>query len=912
VKGAGPKHWPSEAIYNEFRDSCAGLRKDCESLLGCLAIDPAAALVAAKAGLALLKLVAEIDADYDAAKSDQGVLDFDDLLIRARRLLTEQESVRTALAAQNRMLLVDECQDTDCVQVEVIKALCGDKGDGNLFFVGDYKQSIYRFRGADPQVFHELREQTPEGGRLGLTENFRSQPGILDFVNALFCEELGRTGEYEPLTAHRKQLHKGPSVEFLWALPEARPLAEVRSGDEENNGEAQRTLSDEGKDADSRRRREADWIARRIRRLLDGELDADETPLLIAQDEMPPRRVQAGDIAILFRALSNVQFYEEALRSYGIDYYLVGGHAFYAQQEIYDLLNLLRTLDCPADEISLAGVLRSPFFSLTDETLFWLADDAGGLSAGFGRAQLPREIDTDQQARLQFARQIVSELRNKKDRMPVAALINEAIALTGYDAALVADFLGERKLANLRKLIEQARAIDRAGVMALSDFIVQLSEFVARQPKESLAATQPEVSNVVRLMTIHQAKGLEFPVVIVPDVGWTMQGGQDAVAFDPDLGPLVKLPKDHPQAAALCGFRLHEALCGDEEAEEEIRKLYVATTRAADYLILASSLQGFEKVSGPWLELLAARFDLQSGRLAAKLPKGYGAPRVRVIGRQPATSMKPRLPYTRVDVGKVVDEIESLAASRRALSTPLVEAARVDHADRRRFSISRLSGFVTSPAWTFAPETDDGSSAGVDPLGLGSLVHAVLANVSLKEPSDLPGLVELHAEKQGVWAQADREEAFAMVERFMRSARAKQLATAPRVLREVEFLLAWPLDAGDESRRYLQGYLDCIFRDEAGGWRVVDYKTNRVDKKNRDKLIAAYELQMLAYGLAAEQALGEPPAELVLHFLRDASEHVIPWNDAARLRAIDLVERSIEQACHGVDASQSLAELAIG
>ena len=151
-----------------------------------------------------------------------------------------------------------------------------------------------------------------------------------------------------------------------------------------------------------------------------------------------------------------------------------------------------------------------------------------------------------------------------------------------------------------------------------------------------------------------------------------------------------------------------------------------------------------------------------------------------------------------------------------------------------------------------------------------------------------------------------------MVERFTRSARAKQLATAQRVLREVEFLLAWPLDVGDESPRFLQGYLDCVYHDEGGGWRVVDYKTNRVDRKNRDDLVAAYELQMLAYGLAAEQALGEPPAELVLHFLRDSSEHVFPWNEAARRRAVELVDKIIEQFCRGVDAPQAPEELAAG
>ncbi len=916
VKGAGPKHWPSEALHDEFRDLANRLRDEVKSLSGTITLDATAALASATAGAALLRLAAEVDEVYDAAKTEQGVLDFDDLLIRARRLLTDpaHRSVRESLARSNTLLLVDECQDTDPVQVDVVKALCGDNHrQGKLFFVGDYKQSIYRFRGADPSVFRKLRNETPETGKLGLTKNFRSQPAILDFVNALFCEVLGQKDEYERLTPHREQTHPGAAIEFLWALPPQASAESNQDGADAGENLPDADVAAEGKDADSRRRREAEWIARRIRRLLDGEHDSDESPLFIAPRQGDFRPVQAGDIAILFRALSNVQFYEEALRSYGIDYYLVGGHAFYAQQEIFDLLNLLRALACPADEISLAGVLRSPFFSLNDETLFWLAQH-GGLAAGFDLCRSLPEIGAEQQARLRFARQVLSNLRKKKDRMPLAALINEAISLTGYDAALLGEFLGERKLANLRKLVQQARAIDQGAMMGLSDFIVQLSEFVVRQPKEPLAATQPEATNVVRLMTIHQAKGLEFPVVIVPDVGWTTQGGHASIAFDPQLGPLVRLPKEHAQAGALSGFKLHQLMSGDEEAEEQTRLLYVATTRAADYLILSSSLQSFEKPCGPWIELLAQRFDLESGRLTAALPRGYDAPGIRVIKQMPVTSTTPHSPHTRVDLGGVVDEIETLAAAGRALSTPFVPAVAVDHAAQRRLSVSRLSGFVTPRAATMfarSPDAED-EPASIDRLGLGTLVHSVLANVDLKNPRDLQGLVKLYAEKQGVAAEVDHKEALALVQRFVKSPRAGQLAQANQLLVEVEFLLGWPIDGGDDGSRYLQGYLDCLYQDASGRWHVIDYKTNRTVDGKRDELVAAYELQMLAYGLAAEQALGEPPAELVLHFLQDASEHVFPWNDAVRRRAIELVNQSIDRLCRGEPHREMPGVLAAG
>ena len=202
-----------------------------------------------------------------------------------------------------------------------------------------------------------------------------------------------------------------------------------------------------------------------------------------------------------------------------IDYYLVGGHAFYAQQEIFDIVNLLRAVASPCDEVSLVGVLRSPMFGILDETLYHLSKHREGLAGGLWRVLdslecdgLPSLFNTvadtgeqcvlksggkpphskDELARVRFAAETLAELRAEKDRMPVAQLIHKALEQTGYDAMLLAEFLGERKLANLHKLIEQARQFDAAGIFTLADFITQLAQFVARQPDEPLAATQPE------------------------------------------------------------------------------------------------------------------------------------------------------------------------------------------------------------------------------------------------------------------------------------------------------------------------------------------------------------------------------------------------------------------------------------
>ena len=234
-----------------------------------------------------------------------------------------------------------------------MKSLCGEGFDaGRLFFVGDFKQSIYRFRGAAAAgVSRACASEVPEAGRLPLTLNFRSQPAILHFVNALFCDAFA---EYERLRAAPRRGRPATAGRRI-------PVDDHARQEQQRKGRA-------GKRPAARKpaRSPAGFAS-----LIDP--DSDETPI-VDKETGEPRRVKPGDVAILFRALSDVQLYEEALREYGLDYYLVGGHAFYAQQEIYDVLNLLRAVASTADEVSLAGVLRSPFFALADETLFWLVD----------------------------------------------------------------------------------------------------------------------------------------------------------------------------------------------------------------------------------------------------------------------------------------------------------------------------------------------------------------------------------------------------------------------------------------------------------------------------------------------------------------------------------------------------------
>ena len=601
---AKEKNWIDPEDYQDFKNHCSTVRDLIKKSLLNKPWNEAELQAAARRGLDLLELAADIARCYEAAKQELNVLEFDDLMAKVHRLLTAPEyaQLQRSLAQSTQLLLVDEFQDTDPMQVAIVKALRGPHwAEAGLFVVGDAKQSIYRFRGAKPEVSRRLSEELAEGGRLSLTTNFRSQGAILDFVNALFCDTFE---DYQPLRAIRPQLTPPPAIEFLWVPGDPESFADDSTIPGRLTGN-QRS-----------RYREARYVAQRLVELIDGG-----APVVVDEDSKQLRAIRQGDIAILLRSLNDVQLYEEALREQGLDYYLAGGHAFYAQQEIYDVLHLLRAVCSLADELSLAGALRSPLFSLEDETLLWLVQKCSSLQQALNAQRWPAELSPAEQAKVARAARVIEQLRREKDRLLVADLLTLAIELTGYDAVLLSEFLGERKLANLHKLVEQARTLDRLNPGDLNGFVTQLTEFVARAPKEPVAATTAE-GDVIRIMTIHNAKGLEFPVVVLPDLERKRPNSHRVPIFDEQLGPLVPASDD-----SCVGWNLHQRTEMDEEQAERLRLLYVATTRAADYLLMASSMKDRSKPQSHWLKFLAERFDLETGTASHSFPPISGFPR---------------------------------------------------------------------------------------------------------------------------------------------------------------------------------------------------------------------------------------------------------------------------------------------
>jgi ATP-dependent helicase/nuclease subunit A len=627
--------WPSEATYEAIKTAFAELREHLQKQLRPALEWGDADVLLASAGRSLqfARMALAVRREHERLKRLRRGLDFDDLLVLTRDLLRDHPEIAAPEARASgtmpiEFVLVDEFQDTDCIQGEILRLLSGAAFlTGRLFVVGDVKQSIYRFRGAEPEIFRRWRSEFPAHGRMNLTENFRSVPGIIGFVNALIGDCFR---DLDPLEADdagyrlrpiRDEDTCRPSVEFLWPALAEPSDADGRDGEEERPAAK---LS-----AHERRMIEARCLARRLRQRLDAGWPVFDRAAKAVRPAHP------GDVAFLFRAMTDLWPYESALADEGFDYHTIGGSAFYAQQEVHDVINLLSVVEDPFDEIALAGALRSPFFGVSDEGLFRLATalEDGGLTAGLYRLGEVAGLSDLDRRRAARALELLSRWRSDKDRVPMARLVARVLDESGFEGALVCEFLGDRKLANTRKIVRLARDFDRQGGFTLAEFVARLRADLENEPREEQAATTDEAGASVRLMSIHQAKGLEFPIVVLPDLARSSRSQSPMVACRPDLGLVVRPPQPGPSSGDGSGdevrdpvWRAYLALERDDDEQESLRLFYVAATRARDALILSAGLGPDEPVRSTSIamRLLDERFDRRTG--ACRVVPGDGDP----------------------------------------------------------------------------------------------------------------------------------------------------------------------------------------------------------------------------------------------------------------------------------------------
>ncbi len=537
----------------------------------------------------LLITYKRIATDYQTAKLSQGQLDFTDLQLRTRDLLRNNKEIRQALIERHKYFMVDEYQDTNELQYELVMLLTNNLESANLFIVGDPKQSIYGFRGGDVRVFEKTKQNIvdAEGKDIRLTENFRSLRDPVGFVNYFFHHLMGdgRENDFE--------------VEYE-ALTQARPA--------ETNGAVEILLGKQGEDSAD----EYTLIAQHIKNIRENQATISERGKNGLGVEPP---IDYGDIAILIRSRRHLPDIEHALLEADIPHLTTGGVGFYQRQEIYDIWNYLNFLNKPEEnQTSLAAVLRGPAFGISDTELYEISLQE---EENFWDKAQKYQTHSDN---LRTAITILERHHQLAYRMPVNQLIVTIVNETGMIGTLKTGKQGQQRWSNYQKLLELARNFDGdENKRVLPDFIEFLDILITEEPQEGQAPIEAS-SGAVRIMTIHAAKGLQFPIVILPRLDRGAQIDREpfideafGIGFSP-LHPDDGYRKTGPEIVAHIKNR-----GSAKETAEKKRLFYVGTTRARDRLILSGTLSASGKPQ-QMLEWLHKHLDIDETDSLLNLP----------------------------------------------------------------------------------------------------------------------------------------------------------------------------------------------------------------------------------------------------------------------------------------------------
>jgi ATP-dependent exoDNAse (exonuclease V) beta subunit len=821
-------------------------------------------------------------AEYEALKARMGALDFLDLLLKARDLVRDNAGVRAGFQRRFTRIFVDEFQDTDPLQAEILLLLASADPDatdwrtvstvpGRLFIVGDPKQSIYRFRRADVAIYRDVCERLVRTGAtpVKLTTSFRSVPEIQAFVNAAFAPVMNGDAAtlqagYVPLTRHRDPIVGQPAVVAL-PVPEpygTRNVSAVKI--EESLPDAVGAF--------------VDWIVNDSGWKVDGG-----------------RRVRAKDVCLLFRRFLSfgadvTQPYARALEARGIHHVLVGGKTFHDREEVETIRAALSAIEWPDDELSVFAALRGALFAIGDEELLEWRQRFGALhpfrrrrsgQTGAEAAEVPLHLQP-----IADALRVLQTLHRRRNYRPVAETVQELLAATRAHVAIVLRSAGEQALANVLHIAQLAREYEAGGGLSFRGFVDALTA-AADTTQASEAPILEEGSDGVRIMTVHKAKGLEFPVVILADVTCKLARAEASRWLDPDARRCaLKIGGWAPIDLILHG--------GEEAARDQAeaqRLAYVAATRARDVLVVPGIGDG--PYDGGWLDALMPAIypaDPRSPKPARGVPLFKS--KDTVLARPNADPAGPATvaPGTFVYSGKysvtwwdpralhlgaapsfglrrddlivknagLFDVDERLAAHQRwrerkasvidraAVASVRVQTATQWAADAVRLGIDQA----------IADQPLEREIAIVEILGsatrprgarFGSLVHAVLAAVPLDAA---PELVQRAARTQARLLNAGDDEVHAGVEAVLAVLRHDLIARArasASVRRET------PVSWVQRDGVMIEGVLDLAF-DENGETVVVDFKTDHELAAGETR----YRAQLRQYLNAVSRVTGRP------------------------------------------------------
>jgi ATP-dependent helicase/nuclease subunit A len=831
IKAQGNKsNWKPAASCDAQKQILKKLARELETLKETLRAQVMAGLVGWVRGFV---------AAMEEEKARRGVLDFQDLLILSRNLLRDNKEVREYFQKIFRYILVDEFQDTDPLQVEVVFFLA-EKGvranrweevdlqPGKLFLVGDPKQSIYRFRRADIETYEKARERLiSKGAGVNIVQNFRTVPSILSWVNRVFSGLIqppeGGTFQpaYVPLVPHpeRKEVIEDRPAVLLLAPPPDFDIHEASAA--------------------KVREDEAQSVAALIEEMTAG--GTEKKWMIFDQREGGPRPVSYRDMAILFPALTGIDAYEEALKERGIPYRLEGGKEFYMRQEVRSLLCCLKAIDDPADAISMVAALRSPFFGFSDEEIFLFAASGNRLSY-----LQPPAAEAEG---FSEALSLLKDLHGKRNSRPTSATVSDLFSRTKAMEFSLLRQGGEQMAANLRKVLEQARAFEGESQATFRRFVEWLGTREEEGAREGESPWSEEGEENVKLMTIHKAKGLEFPVVFLANLAGERRRRQDFIPLR--LQGTFEMRIGNFQTAGYASALEQEK--AKMEAEDR-RLLYVAATRARDYLVLplfwGKRGRGFfnlleEKL--PSLESMEAWSvidgQLITGRGSFQLHPGEKPP-LRLDpgepGKEEGTAWERRLRWK-----ESLDAVKEKAAVGLPLLAPSSALPSTLDLPSRRLD-----------EWTEpSPSRGEGEEGGID---FGLAFHGVMERLDLSGGNNLEGLCRIETLAYSIPGSVEKLEA--MIRQCLAHPMMERVRKARRLFREVPFSVS--LDGN-----LVEGKTDLLFEEE-GGWVIVDYKTDDVSGEALDQRFQSYREQGLWYARAVREAAGCEVKEVAFFFVR--------------------------------------------
>lgn len=835
-------------------------------------------------------------ARYEHRKLRAGLVDFLDLLIRARDLVRDSADVRRDFQQRFRYLLVDEFQDTDPLQAELLLLLAADESGtqhsapstrrGALFLVGDPKQSIYRFRRADVGSYKAICERlVAEGGRrVRLRTSFRSVPTIQRAVNAAFSRLMNGDAatlqaDYVELRPDREDLDTQPAVV---ALPVPRPLGS--RGDVTAKAIAESLPEAVGEFVR--------WLVH-------------ESGWTVPAEDRTRRPIRSGDVCLLFRRFLDFQedvtrAYVEALESRGLTHLLVGGKTFHEREEVDALRTALTAIEWPDDALSVFATIRGPFFAVGEEELLaWHA-----LDHGFRPYDVPAAVPDTLQM-VADALTVLRDLNRLRNHRPVAETIGRLIEATRAHAGFVLWRGGEQVLANVLQIAELARQYEAEGGLSFRGFVDQLRGAADRAPTPE-APILEEGTDGVRLMTVHKAKGLEFPVVILADIGCRLSR-DDAQRY---LDTSRRLAAIRLGTWTPLDLRDSNALEAARDRAEGVRLAYVAATRARDVLVVPGVGDGPHEKG--WAHPLSPAMyppgvvDSPNGRLSLPAFRGRDTILDRPDGYIPGgQTMKPGV-YAGADptTGETFtivwwdpllldrrgeerrglrredlitkDARPELVAEDRARyeAWRARRAAAIESGARPSMQVMTVSEYVEAgegtegrafalgPAIEAAAGSVEIRDAGpvdrVRPSGrrFGVLVHALVATVPLAAtPDEIAALSAVHARLLGA-TDAERAAAATAADRALHDSLLDGARAAEGAGRACRREAPLSVLVGDVL---IDGQADLMW-DEGERWVIVDFKTD-VELASAEPI---YRRQVALYCEAARRATGKPARGVLL------------------------------------------------